>query len=193
MTQNKDTAQKHHSAKKPRFLTQFQHSIQSLIHPAKFTKGRQFSCALGELEREDWLAACLPQFAQVRERTTPQGEALVSQGLWNTENTRGKNLNLILEVCSGNPEAQREDGGGRDRESGRRNRKKEGKQKGIFQLVMTRDGTLGNTREEEESGTLSIQEHYWYGRWVGELLQRAVRGITRHLAALTPPPSSPIC
>lgn len=57
-----------------------------------------------------------------------------------------KNLNLILEVCSGNPEAQREEGGGRDRESGRRNRKKEGKQKGTFQLVMTRDGTLGNTR-----------------------------------------------
>lgn len=79
----------------------------------------------------------------------------MSQGLWNTENTRDKNLNLILEVCSGNSEAQIEEGGGRDRERGKRNGRKWRKQKGTFQLVMTRDGTLGNTREDEDSGTLS--------------------------------------
>lgn len=80
----------------------------------------------------------------------------MSQGLWNTENTRDKNLNLILEVCSGNSEAQIEDGGGRDRERGEEEQKKKWrKQRGTFQLVMTRDGTLGNTREDEDSGTLS--------------------------------------
>lgn len=50
----------------------------------------------------------------------------MSQGLWNTENTRDKNLNLILEVCSGNSEAQIEDGGGRDRERGEEEQKKNG-------------------------------------------------------------------
>lgn len=54
----------------------------------------------------------------------------MSQGLWNTENTRDKNLNLILEVCSGNSEAQIEDGGGRDRERGEEEQKKMEKTEG---------------------------------------------------------------
>lgn len=99
----------------------------------------------------------------------PQEEPLGLQGLRGTEEgapeyTRDKKPQPDSRGVFGNfRDTKRGKRGRRDAGRGKRRRIKERRRKGektegnrrAFHLLMTRDGTLGNTKEAEESGTLS--------------------------------------